>query len=184
MSEIKPLVFSEECVKEFSEAIREYNIVDGDPLTIGHALKELPKQVISHGRIYNVEHLNVNAVISEGTSAAAAATVSHQVKPIVRETGYGSMSSQLNITRCENEVTAWSYAGKPISHEDHTFSYGETLEQGLDAHFTLSALMPCASAQQSTEDTDMLFNYTINGGPAKYVKENIYPVDPDVIQDL
>ena len=171
--------------KEFHKAIHDYEIVDGNPLTIGHALKDLPTKVISHGRIYDTEYVSAGMRIGASTTIDITQKSHETALPRAKESIFNNINSQLNISRCDGEVMSWAHADHYVSPEfDDDLPCVEDLQECFNKPYTLNALVPLKKGKEPTEPHTHFAHYQIKGKPAHYVCENLYPVDPDVVQDL
>lgn len=170
--------------KEFHNAIHDYEIVDGDPLTIGHVLKDFPKNTFTHGRIYDAEYVSVGVRAGTGTTIDITQKVHETALPRATENNFNGINSQLNMSRCDGEVLTWAYANHYIPAQfDSGLTYEEDLKEGFNKPYTMNALVPLKEGQEPMWSSAFA-NYQIKGKPARYVVEPIYAVDPDVVQDL
>lgn len=169
---------------ELLEKVRNYEPVDGDPLTIGAMLKELPKQVISHGNIYEVG--NANADVSVGSSRGTTTTVSSDGyrTNADNEYAYGHMTGTMYIQRCEGEVSKFanSQSRNPYSGAGDTIS--EAIDKGLSIPMTCQGYTLASDEEISSDNIPYYHRMKIGNRTYKSEIQPLYAVEADVIQDL
>lgn len=177
-------IFKDNGAKDFHNAIHDYEIVDGNPLTIGHALKDFPKNTFSHGRIYDAEYVSVGVRAGTGTTIDITQKVHETALPRATENNFNGINSQLNMSRCDGEVLTWAHANHYVpALFDSELTYEEDLKEGFNTPYTNNVMVPLEKGQEPAGPYAYA-NYQIKGKPAHYVVEPIYAVDPDVVQDL
>ena len=177
----KPTENKTEFAKNFCKLVEQHQVNDGDPITIGSALKELPKQAISHDRIYDV--IDVHTSSNYYKASGFEATVRHNAAMHVKNPGYdqNSVFAGMTMDRHNGEVTRSASANKRILRSG---APDDVVAECLNVPF-YNGINLLTEDNDPSDDQDMFFSHQQNGGRKyKFVLEPVYPVDSDVIEDL
>lgn len=169
---------------ELLEKVRNYEPVDGDPLTIGAMLKELPKQVISHGNIYEVGHANADVSVGSSCGATTTVNISGHRTSVDNEYAYGHMSGTMYIQRCDGEVSKFANSQPRNPYEGRSDTISDAIDKGLTTPMMCQGYSPVSAEEISNDDIPYYQQIKMGNRTFKYDTQPMYAVESEVIQDL
>lgn len=164
------------------DATEKYVQNDGDPLTLGSVMQEIPKQIYSHGRIYDV----VQACASFSTESRERLDVFKRQYDCddgcETESGF-VRNAVVKLSRHDGEVRLASslYKYQGVGDGD---DIGMLMSNAFNDYFQLGAHVSSDLKQLNIVVDDVMDHDDLFEERRRYKVEPIYNVDADVVQDL